>query len=208
MGVVIAYRQTLPLWTMITILPAGSCAVSPQPIRQAKAEIPPVLQVVTAVMQYDLEQIHGNLKDYFINEELESTMPWWTEVDPASLEADFPPEPKWIVPQELWCELPFRVRSHSAMQQDLAAREAEVSEGSVFRRVPPPALGLYAFSRPSFSRDGNLAIVYWTFYPPVVPLLGDVGFSRLARIQSEWTVVEWSKESIADFMSRPCVKQL
>jgi hypothetical protein len=94
------------------------------------------------------------------------------------------------------------------LQHELAAREDGVSEAAVFRLVPPPALGLYAFMRPSFSREGNLAIVYWTFYPPVDPFLGDVGFARLARIQNEWKVVEWCKESIADFASRPCVKQL
>ena len=159
-------------------------------------------------MQHDMDLIHGDLKDFVINDELESTMPMWTESDPASLEADFPPEPKWVVPQQLYCELPFLVRPRATVEHRLFSGENEESAWTVFQRVHPQTLGLFAFSRPSFSRDGNLALVYWTFYPSGMALLGDVGFSRLVRVQSEWHVVEWHKESIADLVIGPCTKQL
>lgn len=158
-------------------------------------------------MQYDLYLIHGDLKDYLINEELESTMPWWTEVDPASLAADFPPEPEWIVPQELGCELPFMVRPCSTFEYSRLARIDEPSAWTLFQRSHPHAMGLYAFSRPSFSRDGSLAIVRWTFYSHDEIVLGDVGYARLAKIQHEWKVVEWDKRSIFDFRTH-CVKEL
>ena len=198
---------------IILVLSVGCASAQPSVPTPIDLELPRELQVVLTVMQYGQNRWHGDLQDFAINEELESTMPWWTEVDPASLEADFPPENGWSIPVQLWSGLPCRVRPNKLfdpLQLDGFFRRHPnfPSQWEVYQRMKPNLKGLYAFERPAFSRDGGTAKVYWTRYGTSPDEWPDLGHARLFCIQGHWMIVEWFEDSLRDVSFGPCVKSI